>query len=65
MTCRYLYLGDTGGRATEHRRADRSRASAIAILGASGRAVLTDAHISVAEILQAGHESTRSDCPVV
>ena len=61
---RYLYLGDTSGGAAEHRRANRPRATPIAIPGASGGAILTHAYISVAEILQADHKSTRSDRPV-
>jgi len=51
MARRYLYLGDTSGGATKHRRANRPGATRIAIPGASGAAILTHAHISVAEIL--------------
>jgi len=65
MACCYLYLRDTSGGTTEHRRADRSRTTRVAIPGASCGGILTNAHIPVAEILQTDHESTRSDCPVV
>jgi hypothetical protein len=65
MAGSHPYLGDTSGRATEHGRAERSRAAAVTILGASGGAILTDAHISVAEILQTGHKSTCGDRAVV